>query len=119
MAKTDSIEMLKGGFSPTVGGSSIPFIQFADDSLFMLKADPKTLRMLQSILLILKVVTELKVNLYKSSLSPVKRVPNLEEFASLIGCQMAALLISCLGLVQSYLESGSKENWIETIALEG
>lgn len=40
VTKEESIGLLEG-FSPCEGGPLIPFIQFANDSLFMLKVVPK------------------------------------------------------------------------------
>lgn len=50
------------GFSLPSGGPSIPFIQFADDSLFLLKAEVDDLKNFRCILLIMEVATGLKVN---------------------------------------------------------
>lgn len=96
VSKADSLGMLKDFCS--VGDSSIPFIQFVNDSLFMLDADPEALKVLRSILLILETVTGLKVNLHKSIMCPIGNVPNLQEFVSLIDCQSSQLPISYLGL---------------------
>lgn len=67
------------------GGLSIPFIQFADDSLFLLKVDPEVIENLRGMLFILEGVSGLKVNLRKSSLALVGNVQNLGALASLIG----------------------------------
>lgn len=40
------------GFAPNEGGPSIPFIQFVDDSLFMLEADLEGLRNLKCIVML-------------------------------------------------------------------
>lgn len=49
-------------------------------------------------MLILEAVSGLKVNLNKSSLSPVDEVTDIEELASISGCQIVQLPISYLGL---------------------
>lgn len=77
----------------------------------MLKVEAETIRNLRSILLILEAVTGLKVNLHKSFLSHVGSVPNLEELASLFGCQIAALAITYLGLSLG-AKALSKAIWI-------
>ena len=40
----------------------------------------------------------LKINLEKSELIPVGEVPNLEEFAEVLGCKMGSLPSTYLGL---------------------
>lgn len=62
------------GFSFPRGGSSVSFLQFVDDSLFMLKADVDGFRNLRCILLIMEASTGLKVNWGKSTMSPIENV---------------------------------------------
>lgn len=97
VAKANPFRLLQG-FSSLINGSSTPCIQFAQDSLFILNADVESIKNLMSIILILEAVTGLQVNLHKSSLNPVGRVPNLEELTALFGCITATLPITYLGL---------------------
>lgn len=97
VSKAESVVLLEG-FSSIVGGLSIPFIHFVDDFIFMLKVDLEGMRSLRCILLILEVVTELKVNLSKSALSPIGDVSNIEELASILACDVVSLPITYLGL---------------------
>lgn len=96
VAKAESVGLLEG-FSLSEGGPSIPFIQFANDSLFMIKADLEMIRNLRCILLMLEVILGLKVNLSKTTLSPVGNVHNIEHMAAVFGCRVASLPISYLG----------------------
>lgn len=97
VAKAEVLGLLEG-FSPSAGGLSVSFIQFANDSLFMLKAKREMLENLRCILLILEVVSGLGVNLSKTTLSHVGNVPNIEELASIFGCAVVPLPITYLGL---------------------
>lgn len=98
------------GFSLNEGSPLVPLIQFADDSLFLLEADMEVFRNLRSILLIVEVVSGLKVNLYKSKLFPMGSVPNIDELASSMGCEVESLPTTYLGL---FLEGrpNSKQIW--------
>lgn len=75
----------------------------------MLKADPKIPKILRS-LLILEAVSGLKVNLNNSSMSLVGEVSNIEELASIIGCQIVNFPITYLGLPLG-VKSSSKSLW--------
>lgn len=108
IAKADSIGLLQGS-TPLIGNFSIIFIQFADDSLFMLKADAESMKYLRCILF-LEAVTGLKVSLHKSSLSPIRSVPNIEELAELFDCTIAELPITYLGLPLG-AKASSKAIW--------
>lgn len=64
----------------------------------MLKAEVEGLRNLRCILLIMKVATGLKVNWCKSTVNPVGKFPCIREVASILGCDVANLPITFLGL---------------------
>lgn len=78
-------------------GLTVPFIQFADDSLFLMKADEEGIKNLKCILLIMEVATSLKVNWSKSALSPVRDVSGIEVMADILGCDVIPLPTSYLG----------------------
>lgn len=105
--KAETMSLLEGFFGSN-RGPVVPFIQFADDSLFMINADLEGLQNLQCILLMVEVPTSLKVNWSKSSLSPVGDVPDVEYMASVIGCDVSSLPINYLGLPLSAKPSPTK-----------
>lgn len=98
VAKAESVGLLEG-FSSSSGGSSIPFIQFVDDILFMLKVNMEMMRNLRCILLILEVASGLKVNLNKTTLSPIGNDPNIDKLDPTLGCTIVSLPIAYLGLL--------------------
>lgn len=85
-------------FVLNVEGSTIPFIQFVDDSLFMLKAEQECVKNHRSILLIMELATGLKVNWSKSSLSTIEPIVNARRLASVLECELVSLPITYLGL---------------------
>lgn len=95
IARAKFIGLLKG-IASSNGGPSTPFIQFANDSLFFLRANLERMRNIRCILLILKVVSGLKVNLCKSTLIPMGNIPNVAEFATILGCDAVQLPITYL-----------------------
>lgn len=88
------------------GGPLIAFLQFADDSLFLLEPDPESLSFLRGILLIFEMASGLKVNLRKSKIIQVGDVPNIEDFAFIMGCGVESLPSSYLGLPLGAKSSG-------------
>lgn len=76
----------------------------------MLQADPDMIRSLRCIILILEVATGLKVNLGKTTLSPVGEVHNIEEVAVILGCTIIPLSITYLGLPPR-AQASSKAIW--------
>lgn len=85
----------------------VPFIQFADDSLFMVKADLEDLQNLRYLLLIMETAMGLKVNWSKSTLSLVGTNSNVSKLARALGYRVEALLITYLGLLLGAKESSS------------
>lgn len=111
--KAENCGMLEG-FSTNDGNPRVPFIQFADDSLFLLNDDPEEFRNLRCIVLILETISGLKVNLRKSKLFLVGDLLNLEALSSIMGCKMEALPTTYLGLSLGG-KSSSKAIWNSVI----
>lgn len=109
LAKAETVGLFKG-FSAIAGCPTTPFIQFADDLLFLLNTDLEEVRNLRCILLIMKAVIGLKVNWSKSTLSSVGNVLVMEELACIIGCEVRPLPISYLGLPLG-AKTSSKSIW--------
>lgn len=78
-------------FKAREGSPSVPFIQYADDFLFLLKANEEGLRNLSCILLIVEATTGLKVNWSKSTLSLVGDVSEIKVMADILGCDVVPL----------------------------
>lgn len=76
-----------------LNGSSllVPFIPFADNSLFMMKVEEEGVENLRCILLIMETVTGLKVNWSKSSLSSVGSTSNVWSLAEVLECIVVPL----------------------------
>lgn len=102
--------VLSGALLFLWGAPSIFFIQFADDSLFMLKVEVEEMGNLRCILLIMEATTSLKVIWSKSTVSPISDVPFVGEVTSILCCDIAPLPISYLGLPLS-AEASSKAIW--------
>lgn len=64
----------------------------------MLKAEVEGLRNLRCILLIMEVAMGLKVNWSKSTVNPIGEVPYIKEVAFILGCDVANLPITYLGM---------------------
>lgn len=64
---------------------SIPLLQFANDSLFFLKAKEEYIRVLGCILLIFEAASSLRVNLQKSKTMDVGKIENIDQLASVFG----------------------------------
>lgn len=86
------------GFVISRDGPIVPLIQFAFDFLLLLKVEVEGMRHLRCILLIMKVVIRLKVNWANSYVSPVGDTPSIGQIASILGCDIAPLPITYLGL---------------------
>lgn len=109
---------LPAGFSLSESGPSIPFIQFADDSLFLIKNDVEYIKNLRGILLILEGIIGLKVNLSKSTVIAVGKIPNIEEYVYVLRCSMAPFPINYLGRPLG-AKSKSKSIWSPMIERMG
>lgn len=98
MAKAETVGLVQS-FAINGSGPSIPFIQFADDSLVMIKAEEDSVENLRCILLIMETITGLKVNWSKSTLSPIGVILNAESLAAVLDCELVPLPITYLGLL--------------------
>lgn len=107
--KTKRVGLIEG-LSSINGGPTVPFIQYADDSLFLLKGQLGGIRNLRCILLIMEAATGLKVNWSKYFLCPVGRVYGIEEMTDSCGSDVLSLPINYLGLPLR-AKSNSKEIW--------
>jgi hypothetical protein len=76
-----------------------PIVQYADDTLIILKADLSQILALKEVLHKFTLSTGLKINYHKSSMVPIN-VPMdvLKELSEAFGCQIASLPFTYLGL---------------------
>lgn len=109
LAKAKDVGLIER-FSTIEGSPTVPFIQFADDSLFMLKADFDGLRNLRCILLMVEAAIGPRVNWSNTNLSPVGNVPEVEDMANVLDREVLPLLISYLGFPLR-AKSSSKSFW--------
>lgn len=90
MIKANNMGLVQS-FNLNGGGLLVPFIPFADNSLFMMKAEEEGVENLRCILLIMETVTGLKVNWSKSSLSSVGSTSNVWSLAEVLECIVVPL----------------------------
>jgi hypothetical protein len=72
---------------------------FADDTLIFCGAQAKQIRHLCYIFLCLEATSGLRINLGKSEIVPIGEVANVEGLAQLLGCRVASLPMTYLGLL--------------------
>jgi hypothetical protein len=89
------------GFS--VGNStgvelSISHSLFADDTLIFCGANSEQAWYLRGVFIWFQAISGLKINLSKSELVPVGQVINVPELAGILGCRVASLPLTYLGL---------------------
>uniref|UniRef100_A0A2N9EUU7 Reverse transcriptase domain-containing protein n=1 Tax=Fagus sylvatica TaxID=28930 RepID=A0A2N9EUU7_FAGSY len=89
------------GFS--VGNStgvelSISHSLFADDTLIFCGANSEQAWYLRGVFIWFQAISGLKINLSKSELVPVGQVTNVPELAGILGCRVASLPLTYLGL---------------------
>ena len=77
---------------------SISHSLFADDTLIFCGADSEQAWHLQGVFIWFQAISGLKINLSKSELVPVGPVPNVPEMAGILGCSVASLPLTYLGL---------------------
>jgi hypothetical protein len=81
-----------------VGNVIVSHFLFAYDTLIFCKASPNQLTYLRGIFLLFEAASGLKANLAKSVLIPVGSIQHVDYLASILGCEVASLLIEYLGL---------------------
>jgi hypothetical protein len=79
--------------------NNFPIVQYADDTILILKADRDQLLYLKALLQTFSESTGLRVNYHKSSMIPLN-VPDdkMQDLALAFGCQIASLPFTYLGL---------------------
>ena len=77
---------------------SISHLLFADDTLILCGATRDQLWHLKCVFGWFQAISGLKINLGKSELVPVGTVPEVEDLAAVLGCKVATLPMSYLGL---------------------
>jgi hypothetical protein len=93
-------EMLQGRLTtPIPCGGCFPIIQYADDTILVMKANDQELAHLKDILLDYATSTGLKINFQKSSLVPINITrQKAQELATIFGCAVASMPFTYLGL---------------------
>ncbi|XP_022873622.1 uncharacterized protein LOC111392499 [Olea europaea var. sylvestris] len=76
----------------------VSHLLFADDTLIFCDTDVRQFRNLRRVLLCFKAVSELKINLGISEAIKVGEADNVEELAAILGCRVAELPMTYLGL---------------------
>ncbi|KAE8799802.1 hypothetical protein D1007_24676 [Hordeum vulgare] len=92
---------------------SYPVLQYADDTLIILRAESEQLQTLKSILLQFSKATGLVINFHKSTFAPIHLEPGLAaSLASILGCTVASFPQSYLGLPLSTHKLNIKDFFI-------
>ena len=82
---------------PTEG--KYPVVQYADDTIVILPAEPDQLHIFKELLDLFASITGLKVNYHKSSMIPTNLSSDeASSLANILGCQIAAMPFTYLGL---------------------
>jgi hypothetical protein len=71
---------------------------FADDTLIFCGAQAEQIRHLRCIFLCFEAASGLRINLGKSEIVPISDVEDVEGLAQLLGCRVASLPMTYLGL---------------------
>jgi hypothetical protein len=71
---------------------------FADDMLIFCGAQEEQIRYLRCIFLCFEAISGLRINLEKSKVVPISAVEDVDRLAHLLGCQVASLPLTYLGL---------------------
>lgn len=98
VSKAVSVGLLEAFSIRRRGGPLVPFIQFANDSLVLLKAELDGMRNLRCMLLTMEAATGLKVNRAKSTVSHVGNENSLGKVVAVLGCETMPPPITYLGL---------------------
>lgn len=86
------------GFKVAEDGTVISHLQFADDTLIFVDANVEEVRRLIIILSISETLTDIKLNLEKSTMISVGADEVIEDIAQELGCKTEKLPISYLGM---------------------
>lgn len=98
------------GFFPGHGDLLVSHLQFADNTIIFCDNSQSQIRMLRCVLRCFEVVSNLHLNLTKSSLIAVGEIPNLELLATDLGCRTASLPSTYLGMPLGF-NFKQKEVW--------
>ena len=79
-------------------GVEVSHFLFVDDTLIQCDASKENLEYLSWVFMWFEVCLGLKINLRKSEMLPVGNVPNLKEFAEVLGCKVGAIPTTYLSL---------------------
>lgn len=77
---------------------SVSHLLYADDTLIFCGAERSQVLYLNLTLQLFEAISGLHINMLKSKVYPVNNVPNLDELAGILSCDIAALLTTYLGL---------------------
>ena len=78
--------------------TDVSHLLFADDTIIFCDNNCKQIVNLGGVLISFEVVSELRVNLSKSSILPVGQVDNIQLLAGILGCYIGSFPSSYLGL---------------------
>ncbi|CAN0926381.1 LINE-1 reverse transcriptase homolog [Linum grandiflorum] len=99
LAKVEAQGWLQGfHMNETTREGKVSHIFYADDALLFCEASANQVRYLVASLICFESITGLKVNVHKSCMYAVGNVPNVEEMADIMGCQVESLPSIYLGL---------------------
>jgi hypothetical protein len=92
--------MLQGRlYVPIPCGDLFPVVQYADDTILVMRADATEVVHFKSILIDYATSTRLKINFHKSNLVPINISPQkAQDLAALFGCSVASMPFTYLGL---------------------
>ncbi|XP_070005201.1 uncharacterized protein [Nicotiana sylvestris] len=90
--KANQIHWLEGfKVESSVGNSiSVSHLLYANDTLIFCGADRSQVLYLNLTLMIFEAISGLHMNRLKSTIYPVNTVPNMEELAELMGCNVGS-----------------------------
>ena len=85
-------------------------VQYADDTLVFLEADPDQLNTFKELLDLFASITGLKVNYHKSSMVPINiSADYADSLAGILGCQIASMPFPYLGLPMGTTKPAMKD----------
>ena len=80
------------------GGVCVSHLLFGDDTILFCDADEEQILHVRILLLCFRAVTSLKVNMLKSEMVPIGKVPNVQILTEFLGCRIGFLPITYLGM---------------------